>query len=116
MMKLVPYWRSAWRLMSVWIGATATFVTVTLAGFPAAALQAWAWLPQEIKAYIPPERMPLIGAVLMGLAVLSRLVHQPKAQAVIAEKLAERPPPTGGVPWRVPDRGEDPPPTDSRGP
>jgi len=90
MLKLVPYWRSAWRLVSVWLGSIATVVTTLIIGFPEAVLHAWNMLPVEIKSTIPPKYIPMIGAVLMAGAVLSRLVHQPKTQAVIADKLIEK--------------------------
>lgn len=89
-MKLIPYWKSAWRFVSVWLGALATFVTTAIVAFPDAALHAWLMLPQEIKSTIPPQYMPLIGVALMGGAVLARLVQQPKTAAVIEQKLAEK--------------------------
>lgn len=89
-MKFVPYWRSAWRLFSVSLGTAATVVTSWLILFPEAVVHAWAILPAELKAQIPPRYVMFIGVVLMAGAVLSRLVHQPKAQAVIQEKLADK--------------------------
>lgn len=55
-MKLVENWREAWKWHSVWIIAALS-----------AAPYVWAELPDDLKASIPSEWLPLI-AVLVGVA------------------------------------------------
>jgi hypothetical protein len=89
--KLVPYWRSAWRLWSVRIaGIGAIFWTYALA-FPDAAIQVWQALPGEIKSvFVPSKLSGYVSLVLFVLTIISRITHQPKAAAVIEQKLEEK--------------------------
>lgn len=89
-MKLIPAWRSAWRFVSVQLGTIATILTGWLVLSPEALLHAWMLIPADLKAVIPPRYMLFIGVGLMALATIARVVHQPKAAAVIAEKQAEK--------------------------
>lgn len=90
MFKLVPYWKSAWRFVSVQLGVVATLLTGFLIGFPEAALHVWSVMPQELKSTIPPSYMPLIGAGFMALSVLGRIIHQPKTAEKIETKMVEK--------------------------
>lgn len=88
-MKIVAWWKSAWRLWSIRLTAFAVAVQTFVATFPDAALQAWLSLPQEMKALLPPNFLQWIALLIGGTAIWARLVPQPKAKAIMDEKLAE---------------------------
>ncbi|QMV32619.1 hypothetical protein 2B_00046 [Ralstonia phage Bakoly] len=62
---LVDDWHKAYRWLSVQI--------MVLAG---AINAAWAYIPAEFKAAVPPERLSQMTYALLGLAVVARLIRQ----------------------------------------
>lgn len=89
-LQLIPGWRSSWRFVSVQLSLFGTLVCGFLAAFPDAILYAWNLIPPDLKAMLPQRWVPLIGVALFVLATLARIIHQPKTQAKIEEKLAEK--------------------------
>lgn len=67
---MVENWKDAWRWLSVQIAAL-------LAVLPFA----WAELPPDIKAYIPPEWRPFIVSGLALAVILGRVRKQGKRDA-----------------------------------
>lgn len=69
-MKLVPNWHKCYRWFSVQIHA-----------LQVAAVSTWAFLPQDMKAFLPPHALSIGVGVLAVLGVLGRLVDQSKPDA-----------------------------------
>lgn len=90
MIKLIPYWRSAWRFVSIQLGVAGTILTAWLIASPDAILHAWLLLPGELKSAIPPRFIPMIGVGLFALGTIARIVHQPKTQAKIEQKMFDK--------------------------
>ncbi|WP_431482227.1 DUF7940 domain-containing protein [Pseudomonas solani] len=65
-MKLVPYWRNAWKLVSVQLIALIT----VLGGLREAS--------EYLQQLLPPELYLKVNAGLAICALLARLIHQPK--------------------------------------
>lgn len=74
--ELIENWRQCWRFWSVRLAAVGTALTGLLIAFPDAALYAWALMPVEFKAAIPPQYMPLIGVGVFVLSIVARLIRQ----------------------------------------
>lgn len=69
-MKLVANWRRAWR----WISVQAMVLAGALQG-------AWMFVPDDLRASIPPGVVQGFTIVLLTLGVIGRLVDQtPKAE------------------------------------
>ncbi|XAG95374.1 hypothetical protein MIF8_83 [Erwinia phage MIF8] len=68
-MRLVTYWRNAWKLHSVKIFAAIVMLPV-----------AWEALPQALKDDIPPNWVKWIAAVLALIGVYARLIQQPSVK------------------------------------
>ena len=66
-MKLIPEWRKAWRMLSV--------QAMTLA---AAIQAAWAGMPPDLVANVPPNVIHALTLSLLGLGIVGRLVKQDK--------------------------------------
>jgi hypothetical protein len=63
--KLIPHWRKSWRMLSV------QFMTL------AAALQgAWATIPTNLLASVPPWAVNAVTIGLLVAGILGRLVDQ----------------------------------------
>jgi hypothetical protein len=88
-MNLIPDWRLAWKFWSVQLAALGTIVTGILISFPDAALAAWALLPADMKAFLPKEKMPIVGVAIFALSIVARMVNQAKLQRQIEAKKAE---------------------------
>lgn len=89
-LQLISGWRSAWRFFSVQLALFGSLVCSLLVAFPDAMLYAWNMIPPDLKSAVPPRFLPLIGVALFVLSIFARIVKQPKAQAKIEEKLAEK--------------------------
>lgn len=85
-MKLIDDWRKSWRFWSVRLGVLGTAITSALVAFPSAALHAWAILPEELKAAVPPQHMPFIGVAVFGLSIVARLIRQDALHVEGSEK------------------------------
>lgn len=81
-LKLIPDWRNWWRFWSLRLGALGTALAAWLIASPEAALAAWAALPQDLKAFIPPDYMPFIGVGLFVLSMFARVTKQEKLPEV----------------------------------
>lgn len=67
MMKLIPTWRRAWRMISV------------QAMTAAAAIQgAWMIVPEDMKSSFPPDVVRVATVALLVLGIAGRLVKQDK--------------------------------------
>lgn len=69
-MKLVENWRSAWR----WISVNCMVMAAALQG-------AWAYIPEDMKASLPPDLVRLATIALLAVGVAGRLVQQTPNEA-----------------------------------
>jgi hypothetical protein len=84
-LKLIEGWKHAWRFWSVKLNALGLAVMGYLWFDPTAVLGIVNMMPASVKAALPSHLTTIIGGLFFGLALLSRLVSQPKAQAKIEE-------------------------------
>lgn len=77
-LEFVEHARLLWKTWSVWLGGVGAAVGAVLLHFPDAALSAWNALPPDLKSYLPPHILNYISPALMGLAVASQYIRQPK--------------------------------------
>jgi len=83
--KLIDGWRQAWRLWSVRVSALGTLLMGLATLAPDALTQAWNMLPDDLKALLPAPVGQAVPFLLLGLALIARLVPQPKAAAKMQE-------------------------------
>lgn len=69
-MKLITNWRKAYRMLSVQAMAIATAIQ-----------GAWAVLPDDMKASVPPQAVYWITMGLLVFGIAGRLVDQPKVKS-----------------------------------
>lgn len=74
--RVIDHWRMGWRLWSVRLHALAVAVAALFAAAPSTVLEAWAALPPELKAEIPPHFARWIPVVLGVAGILARFVRQ----------------------------------------
>ena len=85
-MKLISEWKQAWRYWSVKLNALGLAIMGYLWFDPSAVLYIVNLMPPAVRQLLPFHIEAFIGATFFALAMISRLVKQPKAQAKIAEK------------------------------
>lgn len=76
-MRLIPEWRSWWRMSSTWFQAAAAAFFSYLTAVPDAAIQLWSILPADLREALPPGYVKWFGVGLIALGIFARLVHQP---------------------------------------
>lgn len=84
-LELIEDWRNFWRFWSVRLGVIGSALTGWLVAFPDQALQAWALLPADLKAYLPERYMPLVGVAIFVLSLIARAIKQTKLEPKGAE-------------------------------
>ena len=89
-LKLLPYWRDAWKFWSVRIAALAAVLSTILTVSPEIILNVWSSLPDDIKAHVPAAYIRLIVPLIMLASIYARVVHQPKVSAQIELKTFEK--------------------------
>lgn len=83
--QLIEDWRNFWRFWSVRLGVIGSALTGFLVAFPDQALQAWALLPADLKAFLPEQYMPLVGVAIFVLSLIARAIKQTKLEPKGAE-------------------------------
>lgn len=78
--ELINDWRNFWRFWSVRLGVIGSALTGFFVAFPDQALQAWALLPADLKAYLPQQYMPMIGVAIFVLSLIARIIKQKKLE------------------------------------
>jgi hypothetical protein len=68
-MKLIANWRKAYRMLSIQAMAFATAIQ-----------GAWMFLPDDMKATIPPTVVQWVTMGLLAFGIVGRLVDQPKVK------------------------------------
>lgn len=74
--RVVDNVREVWRHWSLWFGAVGTAFVSWFITSPETAIAAWAMIPADIKAMLPPQFVGYIGIGLCGLALLAKFVKQ----------------------------------------
>lgn len=68
-MKLIDNWRKAYRMLSIQAMAFATAIQ-----------GAWMFIPEDMKATIPPTVVQWATMGLLAFGIVGRLVDQPKVK------------------------------------
>jgi hypothetical protein len=68
-MKLIANWRKAYRMLSIQAMAFATAIQ-----------GAWVFIPEDMKASIPPTVVQWVTMGLLAFGIVGRLVDQPKVK------------------------------------
>ncbi len=89
--KLIEEWKLARKFWSIRLGAIGTAVTSLFILWPDSALYFWGAMPEEVKAWIPPQYVPLIGVFIFAMSMFARLVKQQKVEQQIREKRNDQP-------------------------
>ena len=71
---MIGNWRKAWRFWSLRLQA-AGLVLIT---FPELILDAWVYLPAEVKSMLPSEYASFVGVFLIVAGMIARLIKQRK--------------------------------------
>lgn len=79
-MKLIPHWKAMWRSWSVRLNALGLAVLAWFTFDPIAVLSVWNAMPLSVRDLIPEQIVSGLGAAIFALAMIARLVHQPKLQ------------------------------------
>jgi len=69
MLKIIPEWRRAWRMVSVQCMALALAIE-----------GAWAMIPEDMRASLPPALVKVVTVTLLVVGIAGRLVDQPKVR------------------------------------
>lgn len=86
--QLVAHWRLIFRQWSFWLTSLGTLATGLLVASPDWLLQAWAMMPEDLKAAIPAQYRPFIGVAVIGLGVLAKFIKQAKLELAKIEAQA----------------------------
>lgn len=77
---IVSNWREVLRHWSLWLGGLGT----TLAGWmvlaPESAIMAWAALPDDMKAALPPTLVGYMAVALLALSLVAKFINQRSLQ------------------------------------
>lgn len=79
-MKLIENCKQWWKLWSIRINAIGLALMGWIQFDPVSALSVWNMLPGQASAALPRSVVASLGGVLFALAMISRLVHQPKLE------------------------------------
>lgn len=78
--RLVDECRDWWRWWSVRLNAIGLAIMGWLAFDPVSLLYVWNLLPRDVRNLLPDLPVTAIGAALFALALIARLVRQPKIE------------------------------------
>lgn len=68
--------REVWKHWSLWLGGVGTGLVSWLLTAPESAIAAWAMLPDDLKAALPPTLVGYAGVALWGLALAAKFLNQ----------------------------------------
>lgn len=71
---MIENWRKAWKFWSLQLQAAG----LAILAFPELLINAWVYLPAEIKAMLPSEYASIIGISLIAAGMIARLIKQRK--------------------------------------
>jgi len=73
---IVSDWRAVLRHWSLWLGGVGTAFVSWFVASPEAAVAAWAMLPDDLKASLPPKVVAYTGIGLLVLSLAAKFVNQ----------------------------------------
>lgn len=77
---IVSNWREVLRHWSLWLGSSGAALVGWFVTAPESAIAAWAMLPADLKAHLPPQLVGLFGLGLFVLALVAKFINQRKLQ------------------------------------
>lgn len=77
---VVPNWRKIFKRWSFWLGSGALAVLTWFLQAPESAIMAWAALPEDIKAMLPPTFVKHFGMGLLVASILAQFIRQRNLQ------------------------------------
>lgn len=84
-LEFVAHAKLLFKTWSVWLASFGAMLGAWIQSFPEAAIQAWSFLPEDIKGYIPHDILGYISQGMVVLAVLAQFVRQSKLKDKAAE-------------------------------
>lgn len=80
-LEFVSHAKLLWKTWSIWLGTLGTTLTAWMTLVPDAAITAWSYLPDDVKAGLPPRVVSMVGPFLMFMGLMSQFVKQRKLAA-----------------------------------
>jgi|ERR1051325_8670710 hypothetical protein len=80
-LEFVSHAKLLWKTWSIWLGTLGTTLTAWMVLVNDAAVTAWSYLPDDVKAALPPRVVEMVGPFLMFMALMSQFVKQRKLAA-----------------------------------
>lgn len=77
-LEFVAHAKLLFKTWSVWLASFGAMLGAWIQSFPETAIQAWTFLPEDIKGYIPHDILGYISQGMVVLAVLAQFVRQSK--------------------------------------
>ncbi|MBS0967707.1 hypothetical protein JK232_02260 [Nissabacter archeti] len=77
-LEFVAHAKLLFKAWSVWLGSAGAALSAAMQLIPDAALTGWNMLPPDIKSFLPPNYLSIIGSFLMVMAVLAQFIRQRK--------------------------------------
>lgn len=74
--RLVDNAREVWRYWSLRLGAIGTAFVAWFVASPETAIAAWAMLPADLKAFLPPQFVGYFGVTMFALSLLAKFIKQ----------------------------------------
>lgn len=70
--------REVLRHWSLWLGTAGTALAGWFVAAPESAIMAWAMLPEDMKAALPPSLVGYAAVTLWALALVAKFINQRK--------------------------------------
>ena len=77
---IVSNWREVLRHWSLWLGGAGSAFAGWFITAPESAIAAWAMLPADLKAHLPPNIVGMFGVTLFVLALVAKFINQRRLQ------------------------------------
>lgn len=87
--ELIEDWRKVLKLWSTWANLIGVTVMSWFLAWPDSVMQIWAAMPDEARAILPENLVPLIAMALFVISTIARIVKQRKLQNVNTEETAK---------------------------
>ncbi len=79
--RLIDGWRKAGKFWSIRLGVVGSALTSVFILWPESALYFWGAMPDEVKAWIPEQFIPMIGVSIFVMSMFARVVKQQKLES-----------------------------------
>ncbi|HAB24546.1 MAG: hypothetical protein E7J63_03155 [Pantoea sp.] len=75
-LEFVAHARLLFKTWSVWLASLGSMLSAWVQSFPAASVDAWNTLPEDVKSILPHNYLGLIGAFMVAMGVIAQFVRQ----------------------------------------